>query len=164
MSAAATRRPVIRRATPADAATLAALRLEFRSALRAPTEADADFLHRCTAWMAERLSADGAWRCWVAEDDGRIVGHVWAQRIEKIPNPIDEPEAHGYITNLFVREEARGVGTGARLLEAALAWCREFRAHAVLLWPTDRSRSLYRRYGFEVREDVMEMVMGGSGL
>ncbi|HET9984151.1 MAG TPA: GNAT family N-acetyltransferase [Longimicrobiales bacterium] len=154
----------IRRAAPADAATLAGMRLEFRSAFRAPSEDDAEFLRRCTAWMAARLAQEGAWRCWVAERDGRVLGHIWAQRIEKIPNPVAEPESHGYITNLFVREEARGAGTGARLLEAALAWCRDFGAHAVLLWPTDRSRTLYRRYGFEVREDVMELLLGESGV
>jgi GNAT superfamily N-acetyltransferase len=53
-----------------------------------------------------------------------------------------------------VRPAERG-GTGSALLEAALAWCREAHVDTVILWPSERSRTLYARYGFDASHAVM---------
>jgi ribosomal protein S18 acetylase RimI-like enzyme len=154
---------IIRRATPADAASLARLRCEFRSSIGAPATASGQvrepepaFLDRCTAWMAARLEAGGVWRCWVVEREGVIRGTVWLQLIEKLPNPVGEPESHGYISNLYVQPILRGAGIGSALLECCLGQCDADSVDAVVLWPTPQSRSLYQRYGFAVRDDLME--------
>ena len=112
------------------------------------------FVARCTGWMAGRLGGGGAWRCWVAEDHGKIVGTVWLGLFEKIPNPVAEPEWHGYVSNLYVLPEWRGHATGGALLAAALQECDTRRLDAVILWPTPESRSLYERHGFRVVEEV----------
>ena len=153
---------VIRLATPADAAVLAEMRYEFRAAQGDAVEDRDVFVARCTAWMAQRLTDEGAWRCWVAERGGRVMGHLWLQLIEKIPNPVIELEKHAYLTNFFVRPELQGQGTGQRILDAALTFCREQRVDSVILWPTQRSRPLYERNGFAVRDDIMEANLDGG--
>ena len=147
--------PALRPAVPADAAALARLRFAFRADLEPPDEQESEFLARCTAWMALRLAPGGAWRCWVAGET-EPVGTVWLQLLEKLPNPVAEPEWHGYISSLFVRPDARGAGLGSRLLAAALAESDRRGCDAVVLWPTPRSRSLYFRHGFALREDLLE--------
>jgi len=147
--------PVLRSGLPADADALARLRWAFRADLQQPAESAAAFLARCRPWMAARL-ASGPWRSWVLEQHGELVGSVWLQLLEKLPNPVAEPEWHGYISSLFVSPEARGGGLGSRLLAAALAECDRHGCDAVLLWPTPRSRSLYFRHGFSVRDDLLE--------
>lgn len=150
----------VRRATPADADSLARLRYEFRAAMNEATETEATFTARATPWMRERLIAVAPWHCWVVEDDGvEIAGHLWLQLIEKVPNPAPELEQHAYITNVYVRPNRRGSGAGQLLLEAALAFCREQRVDSVILWPTARSRTLYARNGFAVRDDIMEAIL-----
>ena len=147
---------LIRLATPADAETLARMRYAFRASVGSAVEDQAAFVQRATSWMADRLGADGTWRCWVAEHEGAIAGNLWLQLIEKIPNPVAELEKHAYITNVLVDEALRGGGIGQRLMDAALAFCREQRVDSVILWPTPRSRTLYARNGFAVRDDIME--------
>ena len=149
----------IRLATPDDADVLAALRYEFRAAQNPAVESEHEFVARCAPWMRERLASGSTWRCWVADEGAEIVGHLWLQLIEKIPNPAPELEQHGYITNVFVRPGARGAGAGAQLVEAALAFCREQRVDSIVLWPTDRSRALYARHGFSEPTDIMELVL-----
>lgn len=109
--------------------------------------------------MKERLQESTAWQCWVAEDNGQLIGAVWLQLVEKIPNPRSEPENHAYLTNFYVEEFARGKGIGSLLLQAAIEWCKRREVDAVILWPTQRSRSLYERNGFAVREDIMGLTL-----
>jgi len=146
----------IRPGTPADAAALAQLRYAFRAAIDPPAEPEPGFVARCTRWMTERLTAGNAWRCWVAEDRATIVGTVWLGLFEKIPNPVAEPEMHGYVSNLYVQPKRRGRGTGGALLAAAMQECDARRLDAVILWPTPESRRLYERQGFAVKDDLME--------
>jgi GNAT superfamily N-acetyltransferase len=153
---------VLRRANASDALALARLRYEFRSGTGPVVEDEEEFVRRCARWMEERLREGGAWRCWVAERAGAPVGQLWAQLIEKMPNPSPELECHAYLTNFYVREDVRGRGVGSMLLAAALEWCRASRVHAAILWPTERSRSLYERYGFAVRPDLLELIVGDA--
>lgn len=112
--------------------------------------------------MARALQQDN-WCCWVAERDERLVGALWLQIIEKIPNPTAEPERIAYITNFFIDESQRGQGLGTCMLNEVLAWCREQQSNkgsliaGIILWPTDRSRPLYLRHGFEVPKGLLEL-------
>ncbi len=149
----------IRLATESDALLLARFRYAFRASLSPACENEDEFVERCCRWMQARLREGSRWRCWVAEQDHATVGHLWLQLIEKIPNPIVEPEFHAYVTNFYVREEARSYGIGSRLLEAALDWSKAQDVQAVILWPTAQSRSLYLRHGFAVRDDLLELML-----
>jgi len=155
----------IRLATVSDAPLLAQFRYAFRSGTSRVSEDESEFINRCALWMQERLlpGNDSRWRCWMAEQNQVLLGHLWAQLIEKIPNPSPEAEYHAYLTNFYVSEEARGRGVGSRLLSVALDWCRARQVHAVILWPTQRSRPLYLRHGFSVREDLMELLVEEIG-
>jgi len=147
----------IRQATSGDAFALSRLRYEFRSSHREPSESLDEFTQRCAEWMRARLDKDGAWRCWVAEGGGQLVGCVWIQLVEKIPNPSSiEPERHAYLTNFYVVESARG-GLGARLLSTALDFCANYGVDSVFLWPTERSRTLYLRHGFKSPDKLLEL-------
>jgi len=102
-------------------------------------------------------SDSGPWRCWVIDDGKQLFGHVCVQLFEKMPNPVNEPEVHAYLTNFYVVPEMRSRGLGNKLLKQALSWCRAQGAHAVILWATPVSKSLYRRCGFAKPADILEV-------
>jgi len=148
----------IRVATSGDWNALAEMRYQFRSEVGSPTEAKSRFVRRCTSWMKKAFGADStAWRCWVLDDGKQLLGHVWVQLLEKIPNPVDEPELHAYVTNFYVVPEKRDRGLGRKLLNEALSWCRTQGCDAVILWATPESRSLYRRCGLVKSADIFEL-------
>ena len=101
------------------------------------------------------------WRVWVAErsNTGALVATLWFQLIEKLPNPGNEAETHAYITSVYVTPDARGGGVGSRLIEAALATCRDLEVDTVFLWPSARSRALYARYGFVESADILSQTL-----
>ena len=148
----------LRLAKQSDAAALAQLRYDFRASTGIATEPELEFVARCSGWMTAHLHDGSLWKCWVAESDN-IIGALWLQLVEKIPNPRAEPEYHAYITNFYLRESARSKGIGSRLLNMALDWCKSQEVHAVILWPSEKSRTLYERHGFAVRSDLLELVL-----
>jgi GNAT superfamily N-acetyltransferase len=148
----------VRLATSGDWNALAEMRYRFRTELGSPTEPKSRFVRRCTSWMKKRVRAgSSAWRCWVADDGNRLVGHVCVQLFEKMPNPVNEAEVHAYLTNFYVVPEMRSRGLGERLLNKALSWCRARGADAIILWATPGSRSLYRRCGLVESADIFEL-------
>ena len=102
-------------------------------------------------------SGSSPWRCWVVDDGKQLLGHVCVQLFEKVPNPVNEPELHAYVTNFYVVPEMRSHGLGKRLLEKALSWCRARGTDAIILWATPGSRSLYRRCGLAEPADIFEL-------
>jgi len=152
----------IRVATASDAPSLARLRYELRSSAK-PIETEAQFVERCARWMRERLHDRSCWRCWIAESEQTPVGNIWAQLVEKIPNPAAETECYVYVTNFYVREEYRGKGIGTMLLSEALTWAKTNNAHTAILWPRERSKSLYLRHGFTDADDLMQLVITPKG-
>lgn len=138
----------VRLATLDDASALAVLRYEFRASHRPAIESADEFLPRCVEWMRLRLADDARWRVWVLDHAGDVVGNVWLQLVEKLPNPNADRELHGYITNFFVRPQHRNGGAGSRMLRAVLDECERSGVDTVFLWPSERSRSLYERHGF----------------
>jgi GNAT superfamily N-acetyltransferase len=146
----------IRTATPVDAPDLARLRYAFRSEYRRATELETGFVERCTSWMAGRLGPTARWRCWVAVAEARLVSTLWLQVIEKLPNPGDETELHGYITSVYVLPAFRKRGIASALLTACLNECDGLGVDAVFLWSTDESRELYLRHGFAKHDDFLD--------
>src|SRR2546423_5231870 len=93
----------IRPVRPTDIRYLANLRYTFRAESGRAIETRAAFVKRCETWMRKRLREKTKWRCWLAEDaSGTLLGNIWVELIEKIPNPVSETESHAYITNFYV--------------------------------------------------------------
>jgi GNAT superfamily N-acetyltransferase len=146
----------VRRATPDDASSLARLRYDFRVELDQPAEDEAAFIDRCARWMARHLGAADPWRCWLAELGDTAVGTLWLQLIEKLPNPVGHRDYHGYVSSVYVVPALRNAGIGSALLQACLADADALGIDALFLWPTEQSRPLYGRHGFQVRNDLLE--------
>ena len=145
-------------ATSADWNALAEMRYRFRTEVGSPTETKSCFMRRCTLWMSKAFGADSrAWHCWVIDDGKQLLGHVCVQLFEKMPNPVNEPETHAYLTNFYVVPEMRGRGLGRKLLNKALSWCRAKGVDAVILWATAESKSLYRRSGLVEPAVILEL-------
>ncbi|WP_314219465.1 GNAT family N-acetyltransferase [Streptomyces zaehneri] len=91
---------------------------------------------------------------WVAELDGRIVGHVGlcgAGKQDVAASLWDGREAPAVISRLYVSPEVRGHGVGAALLARAVGSARGRELHPVLdVVAADPAVSFYERLGWRL--------------
>lgn len=93
----------------------------------------------------------------VAEVDGAAHGYISAHWMPDLWGYTD-----GYISELFVRESARGTGLGGALLEAVEREGRRRGANRLLLFNRkireSYQRGFYQKHGWSEREDVAFMM------
>jgi ribosomal protein S18 acetylase RimI-like enzyme len=97
-------------------------------------------------------------RVFVAEQDGVIVGYVYAALEPMSWKELRGPA--GFIHDIAVEERARRAHVARRLLSAALAWLRERGAPRVVLWTATQNapaHALFRGLGF--RDTMTEMTL-----
>ncbi len=83
-------------------------------------------------------------RCWIAAQDGAIVGSVFL---------VKAGEKTGRLRLLYVEPSARGHGIGAALVDACVAEARRIGCETLVLWTNDvltSARRLYEAAGFRL--------------
>lgn len=96
--------------------------------------------------IAAMLRADNK-MTWVAEDDGQLVGWLWANGGDYRRNH------HNVHIVIGLRESHTGRGLGTRLFEACEQWARQKHLHRlelVVMTHNARGIALYKKMGFEI--------------
>jgi ribosomal protein S18 acetylase RimI-like enzyme len=110
------------------------------------------------AWFLGTILESGDDCIYVAEQDSKIVGYIWAALEPMSWKELRGPA--GFIHDVAVADEARRSGVAAKLTDASIAWLRARGAPRVILWsaaPNEAAQSLFRRLGF--RGTMVEMTL-----
>jgi GNAT superfamily N-acetyltransferase len=136
----------VRVAGERDLAVVAALRAQWTPG----AGPDDDFEEQLAEWLA----AEGDRRTvWLAFLDDEPAGLASLFEYRRMPRPGRMSSAWGYVSNMFVREDARGRGVGSALL-SALVEAADARGYArLVLSPTLRAVPFYERAGFVVPDE-----------
>jgi ribosomal protein S18 acetylase RimI-like enzyme len=92
----------------------------------------------------------------VAENDSRVVGYVYAGLEPMSWKELRGPA--GFIHDVVVEDASRNGGAGTALIDAAMSWLKDRGAPRVVLWTADRNQAaqrLFARLGF--RRTMIEM-------
>jgi GNAT superfamily N-acetyltransferase len=90
---------------------------------------------------------------WLAFDHGRPIGMVSLVEFRRMPKP-GQPDAQwGYLSQMFVREEARNRRIGAQLLGAVISTADQRGYVRIVLSPSARAVPFFRRAGFSVADE-----------
>jgi len=150
----------VRRAGEHDAVELA----ELRWACRAEGgEIDsgvdrATFVEVCARFLRREMAA-GRQANWIAVHGGRIVAHIDVHIVPMLPRPCRPDDAFGVVTANYTIPELRGRGIATRLLNRAVAWAEDEDLELLIVWPSERAVSLYRRAGFTGDHDILQRTL-----
>lgn len=137
----------VRPAGVEDGQYLAQLRAQWRG-----TEATPEFVAAFERWY---VTEQASRRWWLAFADGGAIGMVNLKIFERMPEPDGHARRWGYLANLYVAPERRGLGAGRALTDAVLSYARAENFVRVLLSPSEASRPLYLRAGFRVADELL---------
>jgi predicted N-acetyltransferase YhbS len=140
----------IRRATPDDIAEAGRICFEAFSAINTKHGFPPDLDRPGALRVIAHVFNDPGFVCWVAEQDGRVIGS----------NCIDVRSAIIGLGPITVDPAAQNSGAGRALMQAALDYAQEHGAAGVRLVQAafhNRSLSLYTKLGFVAREPLSVM-------
>ena len=96
----------------------------------------------------------------IAEEKDKIIAMVSVVIVDAIPRPLQSNQPIGYLTNTYTIPEYRNKGIGTGLLNFVKQWAtQEHNAETVIVWPSEKSISFYKRAGFDDRNDILELVL-----
>jgi GNAT superfamily N-acetyltransferase len=143
----------VRRASVADAGTLAELRWRWQVEEGGDTAPDrAAFVDRFVGWMLDHTATHVPF---VAEVGGRVAGMAWLMYADRVPAPSRPHRRTGDVQAVYVVPELRDGGVGAALLRAVLDTAREEGLERVTVHSSDRATPFYARLGFAAEDKLM---------
>jgi GNAT superfamily N-acetyltransferase len=155
--------PTIGTATIDDLAELARLRWELYAEQNGDhTEPFEAYVERFSPFARSALVSED-WRAWVARTDHGLIGAMWLHTVHRVPVPGKRAGPIGYLTNVYIAPEHRNAGLGAQMLDRVKTWCGERDFSLVIVWPTERSRSFYRRGGFDRPDEPLVLEVAPDG-
>nr|TFG54647.1 MAG: GNAT family N-acetyltransferase [Hyphomicrobiales bacterium] len=101
----------------------------------------------------------------VAEVDNRIVGHIYAEHVQRAENAFRLSESTIYINQIGVREEARGQGIGTALIAFIEERAAALGVHAIGLdyWAFNTpARGFFEARGFKPLQVKMQKKLKGT--
>ena len=151
-----------RRATPADVLIIA----DFRWRLKTDDSATesvkrrSQFISDFVNWFDDACDHSRTLH-WVAETEGRLSAIATVVIVNKVASPDNLHERWGYLTNVYALPEIRNRGVGADLLGEIKNWALSEGLEMLVVWPSDRSYSLYERVGFRRNADPLVLDLKG---
>jgi GNAT superfamily N-acetyltransferase len=139
----------VRRATAGDIPDLVRLRIAFDDELAGPTPADRADEHRARIETYLRYHVpDGAYRVWVADAGGRVVGMAGLIVIDRPPHPRSRRRPEAMVFNVMTDAAWRRRGVGRAIMEAVIADGRALGCRRIVLRASDVGSHLYAALGF----------------
>lgn len=151
--------PVIRPASIDEIDVLTTLRLAMFEAMGCEGQELAQAINPIRDYFLEHLPT-GAFRVWVAEDNGTPIASVGLVLHSIPPSPYNAAGKEAYIMNLVTLPEYRRQGIAKQLLCHVLDVVRSEGIPKVSLHASSEGRRLYEKLGFAVSDDRPEMRLG----
>ncbi|WP_243299966.1 GNAT family N-acetyltransferase [Bacillus litorisediminis] len=118
-------------------------------------ESYGDFEKECQIFLENALNS-GQWFIWVAEENEKIVSHIYLESIQKVPRPGRITYPFAYMTNVYTIPEYRNKGIGSKVLSSINKWIKENHYEFVIVWPSDEAINYYKKNGYVHCTEPME--------
>ncbi|WP_228275664.1 GNAT family N-acetyltransferase [Gracilibacillus oryzae] len=115
----------------------------------------------CHTFLESVFTSD-QWLIWVAEDNGKIVSHIYIEFIQKVPRPGRITQPFAYMTNVYTVPGYRNKGIGSKVLATINSWVEENHIEFVIVWPSEEGVGFYKNNGYQQCREAMEYFPSNS--
>ncbi|WP_121640675.1 GNAT family N-acetyltransferase [Virgibacillus sp. Bac330] len=105
------------------------------------------FEKQCQIFLENAMNSS-QWFIWVAEENEKVISHIYVELIQKVPRPGRVTHPFAYMTNVFTIPEYRNKGVGSKMLKTINNWTKENNYEFVIVWPNDESINYYKKNGY----------------
>ncbi|WP_144510174.1 GNAT family N-acetyltransferase [Bacillus sp. FJAT-22090] len=113
------------------------------------------FRMECQAFLENALKNE-TWFIWVAEEEAKIISHIYIQLISKVPRPGRITYPFAYMTNVYTIQKYRNQGIGSKLITTINEWAKNNNYEFIIVWPSEDSGDYYKRNGYVLCKEPME--------
>ncbi|GAA0600324.1 GNAT family N-acetyltransferase [Virgibacillus siamensis] len=114
-----------------------------------------DFKKECRSFLNDALNSR-QWFIWVAEENEKIISHIYIELIHKVPRPGRITYPFAFMTNVYTIPEYRNKGVGGKVLSSVNKWVKENNYEFVIVWPSEESINYYKKKGYVHCTEPME--------
>lgn len=114
-----------------------------------------DFEKECRVFLEQAIQNEN-WFIWVAEENGRVLSHIYIELIQKVPRPGRTTYPFAYMTNVYTEPKSRNKGIGSKMLKVIHEWVKEKHYEFVIVWPSDESIPYYEKNGYTHSSEPLE--------
>ncbi|MCL2299530.1 MAG: GNAT family N-acetyltransferase [Firmicutes bacterium] len=144
-----------RKASSRDIGALLQLRADFMDCFGPLDDKGREALGNYREFLSEGLP-DGTFVQWLAET-GNEIAATGSISFYRLPPTARRPNGRAaYIGNMFTYPPHRNQGLAGEILRLLADEARAAGCHAILLHASEQGRPLYRAFGFEAAESMME--------
>ncbi|WP_391209696.1 GNAT family N-acetyltransferase [Psychrobacillus sp. L4] len=79
------------------------------------------FKIECQDFLEKAFDSE-TWFIWVAEENSKIVSHIYIELIQKVPRPGRRTHPFAFMTNVYTIKHFRNKGIGSKLITAINEW------------------------------------------
>lgn len=113
------------------------------------------FIVECRQFLESAISSNN-WFIWVAEEEEKIVSHIYLELIHKVPRPGRITHPFVYMTNVYTSKDARNRGIGSKLITTINEWVKKEHYEFIIVWPSEESTGYYQKNGYIQCKEPME--------
>ncbi|HQU25715.1 MAG TPA: GNAT family N-acetyltransferase [Acidimicrobiales bacterium] len=145
----------VARADVADAAALAALRFRWRTEEAGDSGPSAEAYAAALAeWIEAHRTSHVAY---LAKEGGVAIGEAWRATVDRVPGVARPRRFSAFVQAVYVVPEHRGRGVGTDLVGRLVDEARDEGLDYLVVHPSPRSVSFYRRLGFADADRALEL-------
>ncbi|SHH28420.1 GNAT family N-acetyltransferase [Virgibacillus chiguensis] len=112
------------------------------------------FEKECQIFLENAMNSS-QWFIWVAEENEKVISHIYVELIQKVPRPGRVTHPFAYMTNVFTIPDYRNKGVGSKMLKTINNWTKENNYEFVIVWPNDESINYYKKNGYVYCKESM---------
>ncbi|MEH7121897.1 GNAT family N-acetyltransferase [Bacillus sp. JJ1773] len=113
------------------------------------------FKIECRNFLENAINSE-QWFIWIAEEEGRIISHIYIELIQKVPRPGRITRPFAFMTNVYTVSDYRNKGISSQLLTTINEWAKNEQYEFIIVWPSDDSINYYRKNGYSHCKEPME--------